>query len=530
MTELLTAAQMQALEKGAIERGEVSGLELMEQAGRGTVDAIFGAWPEMSDGAHTALVLCGPGNNGGDGYVGARLLKEKGWSIEVYHLGDPEKLPPDARKNFERWTSSGPVVPIEDDAVSARIYELQGTDIVVDGLFGTGLIRPFNAFPNIQMALNDAGHFSPAEDEYPRVVALDMPSGFDGTSGRLLSHEATDERNFFAHAPRANLTVTFPSCKSGHYLAAGPEVCGKLACVDIGLKAELEPDANVVSLAEPEITALKKASDHKYSHGHAIIVSGGVGKTGAARLAARGALRVGSGLVTVICPSPALSEVATQATAIMCRPILSSKDLADQLTDDRLNAICIGPGLGLDEDAKQLVLTALKAGRSTVLDADALTVFESDPESLFESLRPNTVITPHAGEFRRLFPDIAEKLSAPAKAGPAYSKVDATREAAVRAGCTILFKGPDTVISDESGNCLINSSAYERSAPWLATAGSGDVLDGFITGLLARGFAALQAAETGAWLHTECAISYGPGLIAEDLPEELPKVFSSLGV
>jgi ADP-dependent NAD(P)H-hydrate dehydratase / NAD(P)H-hydrate epimerase len=279
------------------------------------------------------------------------------------------------------------------------------------------------------------------------------------------------------------------------------------------------------------IDALRKSSgDHKYTHGHALVLSGGPGRTGAARLAARGALRIGAGLVTVGCPRTALSEVANQLTAIMCRPLDGAPGLTEFLEDERLNALCLGPGMGLGADTQALVLAALKAQRNTVLDADALTRFERDPQVLFDALHENVVLTPHAGEFKRLFPDIAEKLNAPATEGPAYSKVDATREAAARAGCTILFKGPNTVIADQTGRCSINSSAYDRAAPWLATAGSGDVLAGFITGLLARGFGPMQAAETGAWLHTECALSFGPGLIAEDLPEELPKVFRALGL
>jgi hydroxyethylthiazole kinase-like uncharacterized protein yjeF len=215
-------------------------------------------------------------------------------------------------------------------------------------------------------------------------------------------------------------------------------------------------------------------------------------------------------------------------TAIMVETLDGPPGLREVLEDERLNALCLGPGMGLGADTQALVLEALKAKRATVLDADALTRFERNPDVLFDALHERCVLTPHAGEFKRLFPDIAEKLEAPATTGPAYSKVDATREAAERAGCVVLFKGPDTVIADPSGRCSINSSAYERAAPWLATAGSGDVLAGFITGLLARGFDPMQAAETGAWLHTECALSFGPGLIAEDLPEELPKVFKAL--
>ncbi len=294
------------------------------------------------------------------------------------------------------------------------------------------------------------------------------------------------------------------------------------------------------------VEALRKPSvSHKYSHGHALILSGGPGRTGAARLAARGALRIGAGLVTLGAPPSAQMEVASQITALMLKRVEDGDGLAGVLEDARLNALCLGPGLGV-ERARELVPVALRVpapepgprgrgpgsspGRAVVLDADALTAFAAAPEELLDMLHENCILTPHGGEFARLFPDIAEKLNAPATNGPAYSKVDATREAAKRAGCVVLFKGPDTVIADPEGRCSINSAQYERAAPWLATAGSGDVLAGFITGLLARGFAPLQAAETAAWLHVECARSFGPGLIAEDLPEELPKVFRDLGI
>lgn len=276
---------------------------------------------------------------------------------------------------------------------------------------------------------------------------------------------------------------------------------------------------------------LAKGRDtHKYAHGHALILSGGPGRGGAARLAARGVLRIGAGLVTLACPQSALWENAARLDAVMVRVIDGAPGLRELLEDERLNAVGLGPGLGLGVDTQQLVLAALDAKRPTVLDADALTRFERNPQVLFDALHEECVLTPHAGEFRRLFPDIAEMLDAPATTGPAYSKVDATREAAARAGCTVLFKGPDTVIADQTGRCSINSAHHDRAAPWLATAGSGDVLTGFITGLLARGVMPMEAAETAAWLHVECALSFGPGLIAEDLAEELPKVFRSLGL
>jgi len=223
-------------------------------------------------------------------------------------------------------------------------------------------------------------------------------------------------------------------------------------------------------------------------------------------------------------------ENAANLTAIMLRQIDGALGLTELLEDARFSALCLGPGLGVRADTQAMVLTALKINRPTVLDADALTRFSSKPEVLLDILHKDCVITPHGGEFARLFPDIAEKLAAPTTTGPAYSKVDATRDAAARAGCVVLFKGADTVIAAPDGRCSLNSAQYDRSAPWLATAGSGDVLSGFIAGLMARGFAPMQAAETGAWLHVECARKFGPGLIAEDLADQLPSVFRDLGL
>lgn len=278
------------------------------------------------------------------------------------------------------------------------------------------------------------------------------------------------------------------------------------------------------------VEALRKPTDaHKYDHGHALVLSGGPGRGGAARLAARGALRIGAGLVTLGCPPAAVQENAAQLNAVMLKPLKEVNDLIEMLADGRINAVCLGPGLGRGERAQQMVTAVLAAERATVLDADALTVHEDDPQSLFYQLHETCVLTPHAGEFRRLFPDLAEKLAESGGTGPAYSKIDATREAAARAGCTVLFKGTDTVIADQTGACTVNAAQHDRAAPWLATAGSGDVLAGFIAGLLARGFGPLTAAGTAAWLHTECALSFGPGLVSEDLPEELPKVLRALG-
>ncbi|MBU2941795.1 NAD(P)H-hydrate dehydratase [Shimia thalassica] len=531
MTELLTAAQMRAIEQDAIESGDVTGLALMERAGQGVVEAIFEEWPELggeggvaprpSDSPqsisekvkHRAVVLCGPGNNGGDGFVVARLLKERGWEVEVFLYGNAGTLPPDAKINCERWRDMG---AISDLSVPNALADMAWPDIIIDAVFGTGLARPVEGgLAQILQSIDGL-----RSDGAVKSVAIDLPSGLCSDSGRSLGVNTT-----------ADLTVSFHRFKLGHVLDRGAMQCGRAVVKGIGLDDRafsVEPKKQVVLEARPAQRLHKHSVAHKFSHGHAFVLSGGAGKTGAARLAARGALRVGAGLVTLGVPHEAQTEVAAQITALMMREVGDAGALAKTLEDDRLNALCIGPGFGVSETQAALVGAVLKAGRATVLDADALTLMSRDA-GLFAGLHDKCVLTPHAGEFKRLFPDIAEKLSAAPTKGPAYSKVDATREAAKRAGCVVLFKGADTVIAAPDGRCSINAAVYDRSAPWLATAGSGDVLAGFITGLLARGLAPMQAAETGAWLHVECARTFGPGLIAEDLPEQLPDVLRSLG-
>lgn len=563
MTELLTAAQMRAIEQAAIESGQVTGLELMERAGQGVVDAIFEEWPELKRGpapappgylepdegdSLRAVVLCGPGNNGGDGFVVARLLREMGWEVEVFLYGDPGKLPPDARVNYGRWL--GPTI----DAKEISTGGIKHPDVAIDALFGTGLTRAIEnaALWEHLWAHNDATnawethpHGSSYEITPPKTVAVDLPSGLCSDSGVILGGELPEHG---LRCAGSMLTVTFHSKKLGYLLAEGPEHCGKVVVADIGLSSigdlhTKSRDALLTHHSEKKLGRVlchqlgdtprpylqKEQFEHKYTHGHALVLSGGAGKTGAARLAARGALRIGAGLVTIGVPAAAQMEVAEQVTAIMLQRVEGGDGLSDVLKDKRMNALCLGPGLGLDR-AGDLVPVVLAAGRSTVLDADALTAFAENPSTLFAMLYEDCVLTPHGGEFARLFPDIAEKLNSVPTRGPAYSKVDATREAAARAGCVVLFKGPDTVIAAPDGRCSINSAHYERAAPWLATAGSGDVLAGFITGLLARGFEPMQAAEEAAWLHVECARNFGPGLIAEDLPEQLPDVLKQLNL
>jgi hydroxyethylthiazole kinase-like uncharacterized protein yjeF len=542
MTELLTAAQMRAIEQAAIETGQVTGLELMERAGRGVVAAIFEHWPELRAASHRGVVLCGPGNNGGDGFVVARLLKEWGWEVDVYLYGDPEKLPPDARVNYARWAANGRVASISlFDAWNGQY------DLGIDAVFGTGLSRPVSQ--NVSGLINSLGAL-------PRVVAVDFPSGLCSDSGKVLSENSDPAHSSL---PDCGLTVTFQFAKTGHVLSKGFEYCGVLKVVDIGLDRKsalkalkawpdsakgrrkfdrtiicalpdrwwFEPDGSWSLLGKEQVLA-----GHKYSYGHALILSGGITSGGAARLAARGALRIGAGVATLGCPPSAVMANAGHLNAIMLRSVADADALQAVLEDDRINALCLGPGMGVGRAADMLG-AVLDDGRvrrrATVIDADALTALAQSPD-LFAKLHESCILTPHAGEFARLFPDLAAKLNEPATSGPAYSKLDATRDAAKRAGCVVLFKGPDTVIAHLDGRCTINAAHYDRAAPWLATAGSGDVLAGFITGLLARGLDPMQAAETGAWLHVECARAFGPGLIAEDLPEALPGVFRQLGL
>lgn len=548
MTELLTAAQMRMIEQSAIETGEVTGLELMERAGRGVVEAIFEEWPDYRSSPQSAAIFCGPGNNGGDGFVVARLLRELDWGVRVWFYGDVDKLPLDARANYDAWAALGDVRPLNEAAFrrdpKAAIY--------IDAIFGTGLSRP----PSGELAefLGYLGGNGGGGAYFqPRLVAIDAPSGLCLDSGRQLGGGRPYALE--SSVPLCRLTVAFDSPKAGHFLADGPLSCGKLSIVDIGLAKWREtisdPELQTPVVRRPslglvcrdllvadnrpsrsQVTFPQKHDGHKFSHGHAFILSGGPAQTGAARLAARAALRIGAGVVTLGVPPSAQMECAMQLTAVMLKRVTDSGALAEILLDKRINALCLGPAMGLSDRTREMIAVALKSEASVVLDADALSVFTDDPEQLFEQTRENgkVVLTPHGGEFARLFPDIARKLGEKPLNGPAYSKVDATRDAAKRAGCVVLYKGADTVIADQNGRAAINSAHYGRAAPWLATAGSGDVLAGLITGLLARGFSPLTAAGTAAWLHVACARSFGPGLIAEDIPEELPKVLRALGV
>ena len=528
MQQLVNTRLMRQLEEAAIGSGRVSGLELMERAGHGVVAGALAHWPELLTGSRRALVLCGPGNNGGDGFVVARRLIARGWAVEVVLWGDPERLPPDARANHDRWAALGVVnglgFPEPREAALRHLASVlrggdQAPDLVVDALLGTGLTRA----PAALGPLFDLWQRMRGEESGIRALAVDVPSGMCADSGRLFPpgpQQRTSEACL-----TADLTVTFHRAKTGHYLGRADARCGRVVVAGIGLDPVL--DALGVAVAPEEETALtapvlapRRRDAHKYEHGHALVLTGGVGCTGAARLAARGALRIGAGLVSLGVPGAAQFEVAAQITALMLRRIDDAAALAAMLEDTRITALCLGPGLGTAR-VRDLVPAALRTRRPCVLDADALTAFADAPDTLFGMLHPGCVLTPHAGEFARLFPDLSARQDT---APPPASRLDAVRAAAARSGAVVLLKGPDTVIARPDGAARIGAALYDRAAPGLATAGAGDVLAGGITGLLAQGLAPLEASATAAHLHVDCARAFGPGLIAEDLPEILPQV------
>jgi ADP-dependent NAD(P)H-hydrate dehydratase / NAD(P)H-hydrate epimerase len=515
MTEILTSAQMRATEAaamaGVLVSGEVSGAALMRRAASEVVAAMQAEWPERCSAGQAAVVLCGPGNNGGDGAEIARLLAGMGMTVTLVALAAP--LSPEAQEM--RAGFAGPVI-----APEALSWEaLAAKPLVVDALFGTGLSR--------KLAGGVWGLLSMAQESGCPLVAVDILSGLCADSGRVLA-----EGDYLDHP--ADLTVTFHAPKPGHFLDQGGFFTGKLVVADIGLGPAADALAREngagwgSALVTGPLRPLGKIGGHKFAHGHAVVLSGGPGRGGAARLAARAALRIGAGLVTLVCPPTAVTENAARLEAIMLRSVADAYALQGLLQDKRINAVCLGPGLE-DPRARATVPQVLALARPTVLDADALTAFSLEPKVLFDLLHADCVLTPHEGEFARLFPDLAGLLSAEADTGPAYSRLDAVRAAAARAGCVVLLKGADTVIATPAGQTAISAATGAAAAPWLATAGSGDVLAGLITGLMARGHAPFAAAQSAAWLHAEAARAFGPGLIAEDLPEALPGVLRHLG-
>lgn len=490
--EVLTVAQSGDADRLA-EAAGVASLTLMDNAGRAVADRVTG--PAVPD--DPILILCGPGNNGGDGYAAARHLKERGHTVAVHSLVEPSTLKGDAAVMAEQW--QGPIVRASPESVREAC-------LVIDALFGAGLSRPLDGLAAELVRTAN-------ETRYLHVIAVDVPSGLHGDLGRPLEGAQ-------GLCIRAYETVTFFRPKPAHLLMPGREFCGLLTVANIGIRDfvldEIRPNlfANGPDLWRERFPGPQPAG-HKYMRGHAVIVSGPAHATGAARLAARGALRVGAGLVSVASPLDAVDVNAIHLTAIMVKPFDAPKGLSALLSDHRLNAVAIGPGCGVGKKTQDLVAAVLASGAAAVLDADALTSFSGFPGMLFRQLNEKCVLTPHEGEFERIFPGCLHA---------AATRLGAAREAAAKAGCVVLLKGSDTVIAAPSGEAAINSNA----PPWLATAGAGDVLSGMITGLLAQGMNAFDASCTAAWLHGEAATKFGPGLIAEDIPEMIPAVYRDL--
>ncbi len=483
--DLLTPDEMAQADQAAISGG-VAGIALMRSAGRAVADLA------LELGGDRILVLAGPGNNGGDGLVAARGLADAGRTVAVALFGAPEKLSGDAALAFNEYHGEVQAFT-KADAASVDL----GCDIIIDALFGAGLSR---AITGELADLIDRINVSPAT-----VIAVDLPSGVNGASGAIAGQ-----------AVKADHSVTFFRLKPGHLLYPGRGHCGELHLAQIGIddavlaRIDCRTFLNSPKLWRASFPEIGPQT-HKYQRGHGLVVSGPALKTGASRLAATAALRIGAGLVTIAADRDAAHIHAAHLTSVMITECNSAADLQGVLSDARISAIVIGPAAGINERTKENILICLNSGAPVVLDADALTVFADRPEHLFQAIggrQAPVVLTPHAGEFARLFP------------GLQGDRLFQARQAAAASGAYVVFKGADTIVAGPDGASSVNAIA----PPWLATAGSGDVLAGLIAGLLAQGMPAFAAASAAVWFHSQAANSFGPGLIADDLPGEIPGI------
>ncbi|MDE1158614.1 MAG: NAD(P)H-hydrate dehydratase [Neorhizobium sp.] len=486
---LLTPDEMGRVDGAAAASGLPS-FGLMQRAGMAVAADALRHFPETRRFA----VLCGPGNNGGDGYVAAQALAAFGCAVAVYHLGDPSRLSGDALT--ARQACEIPSLPLE-------LYQPVAGDLVIDAVFGAGLSRDV---PNaVALAIERVQAIAVP------VLAVDLPSGLCGRRGAILGQ-----------AFAARRTITFMARKPGHLLMPGRSLCGDVSVFDIGIPQRiLEAHAGAITENTPFLWGrdlpTPGADSHKYRRGHLGVFSGPAAKTGAARLSALAGLKTGAGLVTIASPADAMADNAGHLTAVMLRQIDGPAELGEWLDDARLSAFVLGPGFGIGHKARDFV--GRLSERALVLDADGMTSFKEDTAQLFDAFsngEPHLVLTPHEGEFARLFPDIAADRS--------LSKVEKAQAAARRAHAAIVYKGADTVISAPDGRATINTNA----PPWLATAGSGDVLAGMIGALLAQGMPVFEAAAAGVYLHGEAAHLAGAGLTAEDLAEQAGRAMAGI--
>jgi NAD(P)H-hydrate epimerase len=478
---LLTPAQMGEADRAA-EAAGASGPALMEAAGGSVAVALGGRWL-----MRPVTVLCGPGNNGGDGFVIARHLQAAGWPVKVALICPLDRLKGQAAWAAGQW--KGELVPFTPAS-------LDGAGVIVDAIFGAGLARPLDG---AALALVEA-----MKTRGIPICAVDTPSGLDGATGCVRGDAAA-----------AELTVTFFRKKPGHVLYPGRGLCGEVVVADIGTPiGVLGPIASNIWENGPDLWLdgypWPRPESYKYKRGE-VLVLGGEAITGASRMTALAAARAGAGMVTVAAPASVWSIYATSLIDAIVLKVEGDDGWPTLLADPRRNVIAMGPGAGVGEATRRHVLAALATRRACVLDADALTSFAEAPEDLFDAIKGPCVMTPHAGEFMRLFHFEGDRLAR-------------ARAAARQSGAVVLLKGPDTVIASPDGRAIINSNA----PPQLATGGSGDVLTGFIAGLLAQGMAPFEAAAAGAWLHGAAASAFGIGLVAQDLPDALPRVLHAL--
>jgi hydroxyethylthiazole kinase-like uncharacterized protein yjeF len=478
--DVLDIASCGACDRHAADRG-VAGTVLMEAAGAAVARAIIDTWSPRR-----VAVLCGPGNNGGDGFVCARYLAAAGWPVRVMLLGDVAALTGDAAWAARQW--GGGVDALMDG-------RLDDADLVVDALFGAGLTRPLGGD-----LMERVGALR--RSSIP-CVAIDLPSGWNGDQGRCEGAAMT-----------AELTVSFHRPKPAHLLEPAASACGEIRIADIGIPSSWSEQITPVGrLNTPDLWSAhlpgRDAGSHKHALGRLVVFSGGAKSTGAARLAAEAGLRMGAGLVTLASPPGALMVNAAALKAVMLARWEDAQSTAGLLAERRASAAVLGPALGVGESTCEAVRQAAVHEAPMVLDADALGSFSGQSEALAEHLRPIDVLTPHVGEFERLFPGLLAS---------AINKIEAVRAAAAQLGCTILLKGADTIIAAPGRTPVINRHA----SPDLATAGSGDVLAGMIGGLLAMGMPGFEASCAACWLHGDIARNAGAGLSADDMAALLP--------